>query len=73
MLYLLQLHINPFSEWHFGGGICVLWTLFLVLNMAFGLKYGTRALLRHEKIPETHVLATLLTANAWLFNRQKIS
>ena len=30
MLYLLQLHINPFSEWHFGGGICVLWTLLLV-------------------------------------------
>ena len=30
MLYLLQLHINPFSEWHFGGGIRVLCTLFLV-------------------------------------------
>ena len=30
-------------------------------NMEFALKYGIRELLRHERIPETHVLATLLT------------
>ena len=30
MVYLLQLHINPFSEWHLAGGIRVLWTLFLI-------------------------------------------
>ena len=35
MVYLLQLHINPFSEWHFGGGIRVLWTLFLVFEFNF--------------------------------------
>ena len=29
-------------------------------------KYGISELLRHEKIPETHVLAILLTVNAWL-------
>ena len=28
-------------------------------------------LLRHEKIPETLVLATLLTGNAWLFSGKK--
>ena len=38
------------------------------LNMEFALKRGTWDLLRHEKIPETHVLARLLTRNAWLFN-----
>ena len=27
--------------------------------------------LRHEKIPETHVLATLLTGNAWLFMEKR--
>ena len=37
------------------------------LNMEFALKYGVRELLRHEKIPETHVLATLLAGTAWLF------
>ena len=36
------------------------------LNMEFAWKYGIWELLRHEKIPETHVLATLLTGNAWL-------
>ena len=35
MLYLLQLHINPFSKWHFGRGIRVLWTLFLVVFWIF--------------------------------------
>ena len=30
MVYLLQLHINPFFWMAFGGGIHVLWTLFLV-------------------------------------------
>ena len=38
------------------------------LNTEFFLKYEIRKLLRHEKIPETHVLATLLTGNARLFN-----
>ena len=35
-----------------------------ILNMEFALKYGIWELLNHEKIPETHVLATLLTGNA---------
>ena len=26
---------------------------------------------KHEKIPETHVLVTLLAGNAWLFNAKK--
>ena len=30
-------------------------------------------LLRHEKFPESHVLAALLTVNALLFNGKKIS
>ena len=29
--------------------------------------------LRHKKIPENYVLDTLLTGNAWLFNRKKKS
>ena len=41
--------------------------------MDFTLEYGILELLRLEKIPETHVLATLLTGNAWLFNGKKIS
>ena len=36
--------------------------------MEFALKCGMWGLLIHEKIPESHVLATLLTGNAWLFN-----
>ena len=37
-------------------------------------KYGICPLIwnlgmRHEKIPETHALATVLTENAWLFNK----
>ena len=36
-------------------------------DMEFAL-YGICKLLRYEKIPETHVLATLLTGKAWLFN-----
>ena len=36
-------------------------------------EYGIWELLRHKKIPETHVLATLLTGNAWLFNGKKRS
>ena len=41
--------------------------------MKITLKYGIWELLRNEKIPETHVLATLFTGNAWLFNGKKIS
>ena len=41
--------------------------------MEFALKYRIWELLRHEKIPETHVLATLLAGNAWLLNGKKIS
>ena len=33
------------------------------LNMKFAFKYEMRELLRHEKFPETHVLAKLLTGN----------
>ena len=36
--------------------------------MEFAFKYEMWELLRHQKIPETQVLATLLTGNAWLFN-----
>ena len=42
------------------------------LNMEFSFKYGIWELLRHEKIPETHVLATLLSENTWQFNGKKI-
>ena len=28
-------------------------------------------LLRHEEIPGIHVLATILTGNAWLFNEKQ--
>ena len=38
--------------------------------MEFAFKYEMWELLRHEKIPETQVLATLLTGNAWLFNEK---
>ena len=42
--------------------------------MEFAFKYYEMwELLRHEKIPETRVLATLLTGNALLFNGKKIS
>ena len=41
------------------------------LNIKFALRYGIWGLLGHEKIPETHVMATLLTGNAPLFNRLK--
>ena len=34
------------------------------LNMEFALQYGIWELLRHEEIPETHVLGALLTGNA---------
>ena len=44
----------------------------LTLNTEFS-KYGIWELLRHKNIPETNVLATLLTGNAWLFNGKKIS
>ena len=37
--------------------------------MAF--KYEMWELLRHDKFPETHVLATLFTKNALLFNGKK--
>ena len=43
------------------------------LNKEFALKYGIWELLRHEKIPENHVLATLFTGNAWMVNGNKIS
>ena len=39
--------------------------------MEFALQYGIWELLRHEENPETHVLATLLTGNARLFNGKK--
>ena len=39
--------------------------------MEFAFKYEMWGLLRHEKFPETHVLATLLTGNALLFNGKK--
>ena len=41
--------------------------------MEFAFKYEMWGLLRHEKFPETHVLATLLTGNALLFNGKKTS
>ena len=41
--------------------------------MELVLLYGIWKLLRHDKFPETHVLATLLTRNAKLFNGKKIS
>ena len=44
-----------------------------LLNMEFTPKYGIWELLSHEKNLETHVLATLLTGNARLFNEKKIS
>ena len=40
--------------------------------MEFACLYGICELLRLEKIPETHVLATLLMGNAWLFNVKMI-
>ena len=43
------------------------------LNMEFAFKYDMWELLRHEKFPETHAPATLLTGNALLFNGKKIS
>ena len=43
------------------------------LNMEFALKYGVWEWLRHEKIPETHAVAMLLTENTWLLNGKKIS
>ena len=43
------------------------------LNMDFAFKYEMWELLRHEKIPDTHVLAILLTGNSLLFNGKKIS
>ena len=43
------------------------------LNIEFSFKYGIWELLRHEKIPETHILATLLTGNAWLFNGKQMN
>ena len=39
--------------------------------MEFAFKYEMWGLLRHEKFPETHALATLLTGNALLFNGKK--
>ena len=39
-----------------------------VYTAAFTLKFGIWELLRLEKIPETHVLATLLTGSAWPLN-----
>ena len=41
--------------------------------MEFDLKNGIWESLRHEEIPETHALTTLLTVNAWLFNGKKTS
>ena len=41
--------------------------------MEFAFKCEMWALIRNEKFPKTHVLAILLTGNAWLFNGKKIS
>ena len=41
--------------------------------MELALKHALWELLRHEKILETYVLATLVTGNALLFNGKKIS
>ena len=41
------------------------------LNMEFTHHYGIPEILRHEKITGTHVQATQLTGNAWLFNGKK--
>ena len=38
--------------------------------MEFAIKYGIWELLWHEKIPETHVLATQLAGNAWMLNER---
>ena len=43
------------------------------LNMESAYKYEMWELLRHEKFLEIHVLATLLTGNALLFNGKKTS
>ena len=40
--------------------------------MEFALQYVIWELLRHKKVLETHVLPTLITENAWLFNEKKI-
>ena len=39
--------------------------------MEFALQYAMWELLRHKKVLETHVLPTLITENAWLFNEKK--
>ena len=39
--------------------------------MEFAFQYKKWELLRHEKFPETHILATLVTGNALLFNGKK--
>ena len=39
--------------------------------MEFAFKYEMWELLRHEKFPETHILAILLTGNDLLFNGKK--
>ena len=41
--------------------------------MEFAFEYEMWELPRHEKFPETHVLATLLAGNALLFNGKRIS
>ena len=41
--------------------------------MEFAFKYEMFESLKHEKFPDTHVLDTLLTENALLFNGKKIS
>ena len=43
----------------------------LFLNVEFAFKYEMWEWLRPGKIPETQVLATLLTGNAWLFDGKK--
>ena len=44
-----------------------------IFGYGISLHYGIWALLRHEKIPETQDLATLLTGNAWLSIGKRIS
>ena len=77
MLYLLQLHINPFSEWHFGGGIDVLWKLFLVLynlvackslNVSLGVilicTHSSIAVIRAVFSVDVFIFAVILSASS---------
>ena len=47
------------------GSICKGSKCFIKVDKTGFSKYGIWELLRHVKVPEIHVLATLLTGNAW--------